>query len=105
MLRIVEVAVRLIGPGMRIVEQIKKRSRSHADQLERSLPSIALNLAEGSGMSGGNRRERYRSALGSARESLVNVRVAEAAGWVRDVDGQFVSDLNHAIAVCVKLTR
>ena len=56
-------------------------------------------------MSGGNRRERYRSALGSARESLINVRVAEAAGWVRDVDWQFVSDLNHAIAVCVKLTR
>ena len=86
MLRIVEVAVRLIGPGMKIAEQIGRYDRNHAEQLRQSLPSVVLNLAEGSGSRGGNRTLRYANAGASARESWANVRVAQEAGWVRAVD-------------------
>jgi four helix bundle protein len=37
----------------------------------RASASVALNLAEGSGSAGGTRNSRYRTALGSARETGV----------------------------------
>jgi hypothetical protein len=41
-----------------------------------------LNIAEGSGSTGGTRRERYRNALGSAREVLACIDVAKAWRYV-----------------------
>ena len=66
-----------------------------------SASSIVLNLAEGSGARGGIRRERYRTALGSARE--VEACIAVARAW-RYVDVEVVG-LREVIGTLVKVTR
>ncbi len=65
-----------------IVGTIATRDRSLADQVRRAATSIALNLAEGNASSSGNRRLRFESALGSARETRTGLRVAVAWGYV-----------------------
>jgi hypothetical protein len=42
---------------------------------------VGIKDAEGSGSSGGTRRERYRNALGSAREVVACLEVARAWGY------------------------
>ena len=51
-------------------------------QLRRAALSVPLNVAEGSGQRLGNRRLRYETALGSAREVLANLECGEAIGDV-----------------------
>jgi len=45
-----------------------------------------LNIAEGSGSYGGNRKQRYHSALGSAYEVRACFDAAEAMRYVASVD-------------------
>jgi four helix bundle protein len=70
--------------------------------MRRAGSSVILNLAEGSGSSGGTRRARYRNALGSARELRACIDVAVAWRYVQTVD---VEGLPEIIGTLVKLTR
>ena len=54
--------------------------------------SVVLNVAEGSGSFGRMRTARYRTALGSARETLACLRVAEAFGYVQTVPAELGAD-------------
>ena len=65
-----------------VLMRIESKDRDLARQMRRSLASMILNAAEASGSSGGTRRERYRSALGSARETMAGLDVAGALGYV-----------------------
>ena len=76
--------------------------RDLARQLRRAATSVALNTSEGSGNSGGTRRERYRSALGSARETGACIDAAVALGYVEEVDAGLLDRLDHVRAVLVK---
>ena len=105
MLRIQEVAMRLIRPGMEIMKEIGLHDPDLARQGRKALTSIPLNTAEGSGSRGGNRRARYDTALGSARELRTIVDVGKAAGYVRRERPAFDADLNHVTAVMVKLVK
>ncbi len=71
-----------------VIEQIERSDRDLGNQLRRCASSVALNMAEGSGSRGGNRNVRYRSALGSARETMACLDVAVALGYVDYVDGE-----------------
>jgi len=78
MLRIYEVALKVLEemqPGIAVIE---RRDRDLARQMRRAASGVVLNIAEGSGCSGGTRRERYRTALGSAREVLACIDLAKA---------------------------
>jgi four helix bundle protein len=66
---------------------------------------VALNLSEGSGSSGGTRRERYRNALGSARETTACLEVAVALGYVEGVDAVMLDALDRVRATLVKVAR
>jgi four helix bundle protein len=70
--------------------------------LERSSVSVVLNLAERYGSRGGNKRLRYETALGSARETLANLDVGEAIGYVT-VDPALRDRLDRIIGTLVKL--
>ncbi len=85
----------------RVVAQV---DRNLADQLRRAATSVPLNLAESDGMSGGNRRQRRLSALGSAREVVACLDVAEAMGYAR-IDGVVRARLDHVIGVLVRVAR
>ena len=105
MLRIYGVmfdVVRLLRPA---VEEIEKRDGDLARQLRRCASSAVLNLAEGSGSCGGVRRVRYRTALGSARETRACVETALAWGYVESLDGNVLAGLAHVTNVLVRVTR
>ena len=86
-----------------VVAKIEMHDRDLGRQLRRAATSMALNAAEGAGNSGGTRRERYRSALGSARESGACIDAAVALGYVDEVDAGLLDRLDHVRAVLVKV--
>jgi hypothetical protein len=65
--------------------------------------SVVLNVAEGSGSFGRMRTARYRTALGSARETLACLRTAEAWGYVEAVPKNVVSSKNRVIGTLVRV--
>ncbi len=105
MLRIYSVCIELVREIRPLIERIEKRDRDQARQLRRSAASIALNIAEGDGCRGGTQRARYHDALGSARESLANLEVAEALGYVGSLDARLRRRFDHVIGTLVVLVR
>jgi four helix bundle protein len=101
MLRIYDVALMTLEAMRPAIRTIEARDKDLARQLRRAASSIVLNVAEGSGASGGTRRERYRSALGSAREVVACIDVARAWGYVEVETGAF----GEIIGTLVKVTR
>ena len=102
MLRIYTTIIDVMRGLRPIVSQIELHDRDLARQLRRAAASIALNTSEGSGCSGGTRRERYRNALGSARETGACLDVALAFGYVDEVDAKLLDALDHVRATLVK---
>ena len=102
MLRIYTTIISFLHDLRPIVAQIELHDRDLARQLRRAASSIALNVSEGSGCNGGTRRERYRNALGSARETGACLDVALAFGYVGEVDEELLDALDHVRATLVK---
>ena len=67
MLSIYETSIEIISMLRPVLVAIEAYARDLARQLRRAASSVALNISEGGGARGGTRRERYWSALGSAR--------------------------------------
>jgi four helix bundle protein len=88
-----------------VVAAIEVHDRDLGKQLRRASASVALNVSEGSGCSGGTRRERYRNALGSARETGACLDVALAFGYVEAVDAGLLDRLDKVRATLVKVAR
>jgi len=103
MLRIYETVIEVLKGLRPVVAQIEGHDRDLARQLRRGASSVALNVSEGSGCSGGTRRERYRNALGSARETGACLDVAMACGYVGEIDAALLDRLDKVRAVLVKI--
>jgi four helix bundle protein len=101
MLRIYSTVIEVLKGLRPVVTQIEAHDRDLARQLMRAASSIALNVSEGSGSNGGTRRERYRNALGSAREVAACIDVARA--W-RDAEVR-AEGLREVIGTLVNVTR
>jgi four helix bundle protein len=69
-----------------MIRVLRARSSALADQLERALISIPLNVAEGAYSRGKNRQARFQSAAASARETLACLETAEAMGFIGPLD-------------------
>jgi four helix bundle protein len=105
MLKIYETmgeVLRELGP---LAVAIERRDRDLARQLRRAASSVLLNMAEASGSHGGTRRERHRSALGSARETGACLDVAVAWGYVGSVEAGLLDRLDKVRASLAKLAR
>ena len=74
-----------------------------ARQLRRAASSVVLNIAEGSGSFGRVRTMRYRTALGSARETLACLRVGEALGYVETVPAAITAQIDRVIGTLVRV--
>jgi four helix bundle protein len=105
MLRIYEVILEVLVGLRPVIAAIDLHDRDLARQLRRAATIVALNTSEGSGCSGGTRRERYRNALGSARETAACLDSAIALGYVDGVDAGLLDSLDHVRAVLVKNVR
>ncbi len=105
MLRIYPVSVALVREVSPLIEEIERFDRDQARQLRRSIKSVVLNLVEGSAGRAGTKRARYYDALGSARESLANLEVAEALGYVGPLDAGMRDRFGRVIGTLVNLVR
>jgi four helix bundle protein len=85
MLRIYDDMIEAVRAMRAVLTAVERRDSDLARQLRRAASSVVLNVAEGSGSFGRVRTVRYRTALGSARETLACLRVAEAFGYVEAV--------------------
>ncbi|HEY8038545.1 MAG TPA: four helix bundle protein [Polyangiaceae bacterium] len=103
MLRIYTTTIDVLRALRPVVAAIELHDRDLARQLRRASSSVALNMQEGSGSSGGTRRERYRNALGSARETGACLDVAMALGYVDAVDAALLDALDKVRATLAKL--
>jgi four helix bundle protein len=104
MLRIHDVMLEAIGNMRGVVREIEGRDRELGCQLRRAACSVVLNLAEGCGSFGGTRRLRYRTALGSARETWACLRVAEAAGYIGALPAGLAAQMNQVIGTLVRVS-
>jgi four helix bundle protein len=103
MLRIYETILEVLRMLRPVVAQIEAHDRDLARQLRRASSSVALNVSEASGSSGGTRRERYRNALGSARETGACLDVALSFGYVERFDSGLLDALDKVRATLVKV--
>jgi four helix bundle protein len=88
-----------LGP---LATRLATQDRDLAGQLRRAAASVLLNLAEGAGSSRGTRRARYESALGSARETLAALHVAQAWAYLQPSDDSILDEVDHVVAILVR---
>ena len=101
-----EVALRLIRSLRRPVAQIRKHSRTAANQIQDAANSAAGNLLEGNRRTGKDRTHFFNISAGSADEVRGHLLTAEAWGWVgmRDID-EALDRADHLLAILYKLTH
>jgi four helix bundle protein len=91
--------IRMLSPVMRA---IARRDADLARQMRRAAASVALNAAEAAGNEGGNRRLRFRTALGSAKETRACLEVPAALDYV-PVDATLVDRLDRIAGTLYRL--
>jgi four helix bundle protein len=104
MLHIYPIVLGVLRELQPVLRRIEGRDRDLARQLRRCSSLVALNLAEGMYSRGQNRNARYHSALGSARETLACLEVAEVCGYLGST-AHLHQPLNRIIGTLVKLVR
>ncbi|UQA59379.1 four helix bundle protein [Polyangium aurulentum] len=103
MLRIYNVVLEMAADAATVAERIERRDRDLARQMRRAIASVALNTAEGMANTAGHKRQRYQTALGSAREVLACIEVAKAMRYVNDVDRALLDRMDHVIGTLARL--
>jgi len=94
---ILEHALGVVELARPLVDAVQRRDRDLASQLRRAISSIALNLAEGFGCTGGSARARFETARGSLNEAKTGIQVAVAWGYVSRADAAPVVEALHAL--------
>jgi len=93
--------LRLLRP---VLAEIARCDGDLAKQLRRCASSMVLDIAEGSYARKGNKAALYAVALGSAKETVACLDVAEALGYVRAIEGEVRQALDVVCAVLFRLS-
>lgn len=105
MLRIYNVVLQTIRNLRPLISVIERKDKDLGRQLRRCAASAGLNLAEGMYSRGRNRAAKYHVALGSAREVLSCLEVAEAFGYIGAIDDQMRQSFDRIIGTLVRLVE
>jgi four helix bundle protein len=105
MLKVYRVMIDVLRQLRPVLAQIERHDWDLGNQLRRASASVALNVAEGAGSNRGTKTARYRTALGSARETGACLDVAMALGYVGEVDAGLLSRLDEVRAMLATLVR
>jgi four helix bundle protein len=105
MLDLCAVVLSMIASLRPVLAQIEQRDRDLGRQLRRAASSVALNLAEGVYSRGQLRGARDRTALGSMCECTSCLEVAQAFGYVGDVDAKLAAAMNRITGTLVRLVE
>ena len=102
MLHIYQVILDAVEAMQPLVRRIELRDKDLGRQLRRASCSIVLNTAEGMYSRGANRQLRYHTALGSARETLACLEIAQRCCAVAP-PAPLAAQLNRIIGTLVRL--
>jgi four helix bundle protein len=91
--------LRELGPA---IKAIGRHDVDLARQMRRAAASVALNTSEACGNDGGHRRERFRSAQGSAKETRACLEVGAALGYITE-DARVIDRLDRIAATLYRL--
>jgi four helix bundle protein len=94
--------IRKLRPVMAVID---RKDRDLGRQLRRCSASVGLNLGEGMYSRGRNRAAKYHVALGSAREMLSCLELAEAFGYIGPVDPGMRGEFDRIIGTLVRLVE
>ncbi|MBE7483133.1 MAG: four helix bundle protein [Polyangiaceae bacterium] len=106
MLRIYPITVETMRELRPFIERIERKDGDLCRQMRKAASSVVLNMSEGMGSRGKLRQVRYHTALGSARETLACLEVAQAfSGWSAhpEVDADIRARLDRIIGTLVRL--
>jgi four helix bundle protein len=103
MLRIYAVILDTIRYVRPTIETIEKKDADLGRQMRRAAASVALNTSEGMYSRLGNKKVRYHSALGSARETLACIETGAALGYIDEPDAEIHRRFNAIIGTLAKL--
>lgn len=103
MLRIYDVLLDLVRSLVPVIRELERHDPDLARQFKRALSSGPLNLAEGSYSRGRNRLARYHTALGSMREAWACLEVAQAMGYLAEIEPALHERFNHVLGTLVRL--
>jgi len=105
-LKVYRFSLGVIAQVAELGVRIGRKDPDLARQMRRAAPSIALNIAEGETALGGNRRARFDTAMGSAKETCACLEVAVAMGYLQQTDiDDAVNGLGRIVATLASLNR
>ena len=102
-LRVYNDSIELVEECSGIKERLAKRNEPLAMQLDRCAPSVAQDIAEGEWRTGGHARERFETAMGSARETKACLDIAVAMRLMTKTEVERAWRL--ADGICAQLWR
>jgi len=91
-----------VGP---VANQIARRDAALANQLRRAMANVALNISEGAGSQGKLQNARYFNALGSAREVGTALDVAQAFGYIGELDAELLDRVDRIRATLYRIVH
>ena len=101
-----ELSLELIDALVPLMPRIKQRDKALEDQLRRAASSIGLNIAEAALSDPGNKRARFHTAAGSARETQHALRQAIAWRHLRPGEAERALGLvMRIVAILWRVTR
>jgi four helix bundle protein len=104
-LRIYPVILETIGVMRLELRQIERCDLDLARQMRRAAASMSLNVGEGSYSRGLNKKSRFHTALGSARETLACLETAVSFGYVECVRDEIRAPMNQILGTLTNLAR
>ncbi len=94
---ILEHSLEVVELARPLIEAVYRRDRDLASQLRRAISSVALNLAEGFGCTGGSARARFETARGSLNEAQTGIRIAVAWRYVSQAAASELLESMHSL--------